>query len=164
MSDYTAFGIHPEDSDEEDEAGNADEDLLTSDEDVFVKPRDLPEGGASLAIEPPGPQRADNPSWPHSCREPEGGSWCAEVTRGCEGCCIYNYPFRTAVCIRLRPRRAARKQQTIAEVTEVPLPVQGFRKYLRVPAGGEIGFKIRRVKILASLSILRRGYVQTCGQ
>ena len=35
-----------------------------------------------------------------------------------------------------------KKQQTIAKVALVPSPVQGRRKYLRVPVRGENGFKI----------------------
>ena len=56
-SEYTAFGTHPEDSDEEDEAydpGEADGDLPNSDaepEDVFVVPRDLPEQVSVESVE-----------------------------------------------------------------------------------------------------------------
>lgn len=57
-SEYTAFGTHPEDSDEEDEAydpGEADGDLPNSDaeaEDVFVIPRDLPEQVSVESVDP----------------------------------------------------------------------------------------------------------------
>src|SRR5712691_8164252 len=57
-SEYTAFGTHPEDSDEEDEAydpGEADGDLPNSDaepEDVFGIPRDLPEQVSVESVEP----------------------------------------------------------------------------------------------------------------
>jgi hypothetical protein len=57
-SEYTSFGTHPEDSDEEDEAydaGEADGDLPNSDaepEDVFVIPRDLPEQVSIESVEP----------------------------------------------------------------------------------------------------------------
>jgi len=57
-SEYTAFGTHPEDSDEEDEAydpGEAGGDLPNSDaepEDVFVIPRDLPEQASVESVEP----------------------------------------------------------------------------------------------------------------
>ena len=56
-SEYTAFGTHPEDSDEEDEVydvGDADGDLPNSDaepEDVFVIPRDLPEQVSVESVE-----------------------------------------------------------------------------------------------------------------
>jgi hypothetical protein len=54
-SEYTAFGAHPEDSDEEDEAydpGEADGDLPSSDAEVFVIPRDLPEQVSVESVEP----------------------------------------------------------------------------------------------------------------
>lgn len=59
MSEYTAFGTHPEDSDEEDEAydsGEVDGDLPNSDaepEDVYVIPRDLSEEVSAVeSVEP----------------------------------------------------------------------------------------------------------------
>jgi hypothetical protein len=59
MSEYTALGAHPEDSDEEDEAyepGEADGDPPNSDaeqEDLFEIPRDLFESSVSVQVEVP---------------------------------------------------------------------------------------------------------------
>jgi hypothetical protein len=205
-SEYTAFGTHPEDSDEEDEAydpGEAGGDLPNSDaepEDVFVIPRDLPEQASVESMEPADGdhdgEREDresrnvrpklaHPSSPRARyaqiiprgptlveREVPGPPKLRVVVKDVayttyRAVLYYVFPFFCppcafldpiiSSCIRtvsvshhcphpsshpLRPGRAARKQQTIAKVALVPSPVQGRRKYLRVLARGESGFKI----------------------
>jgi hypothetical protein len=210
-SEHTAFGTHPEDSDEEDEAydpGEADGDLPNSDaepEDVFVIPHDLPEQVSVESVEPvdgdhdgegedrksrnvrqklahPSSPRARNaqiiPRGPTLVeREVSGPPKLRVVVKDVayatyRAVLYYVFPFFCppsafldpilSSCIRtvsvshhcprpsshrLRPRRAARKQQTIAKVALVPSPVQGRQKYLRVPARGKNGFKIGCAKI-----------------
>lgn len=205
-SEYTAFGTHPEDSDEEDEAydlGEADGDLPNSDaepEDVFVIPRDLPEQVSVESVEPADGdhdgegedrksrnvrQKLAHPSSPRARsaqiiprgptlveREVPGPPKLRVVVKDVayttyRAVLYYVFPFFCPPCAlrdpiisscirivsvshhcphpsshRLRPGRAARKQQTIAKAALVPSPVQGRRKYSRVPARGRIGFKI----------------------
>jgi hypothetical protein len=213
-SEYTAFGTHPEDSDEEDEAydlGEADGDLPNLDaepEDVFVIPRDLPEQVSVVSVEPADDeqdgdqdgegevkksrnvrQKVAHPSSPRArnAQIPRGPTLVERDVPGppklrvvvkdvayttYRAVLYYVFAFFFPPCAlldlvifscirtvsvshhcphpsshRLRPGRATRKQQTIAKVALDPSPVQGRRKYLRVPARGENGFKIGYAKI-----------------
>ena len=205
-SEYTAFGTHPEDSDEEDEAydpGEADAELPNSDagpEDVFEIPRDLPEQVSVESVAPADGdhdgegedrksrnvrQKLAHPSSPRARnaqliprgpalveREVPGPPKLRVVVKDVayttyRAVLYYVFAFFPTPCAlfdptisscirtvsvshhcphpsshRLRPGRAVRKQQTRAKVALVPSPVQGRRKYLRVPTQGEIGFKI----------------------